>query len=168
MQTYSTIYGQSFSDAVCNTYGTMDKYVQMLNENGISPDDIPSTAQQLTWDNTQVVDQSALSLLSQKNIKFATLFGTGAETSPDPINPTTMYYKDPRNAQYTATTDGETVVTITALQGNEVVSVTKELKQLLPSDYIFDDVAGTITLTGGLSLMTGETIFVLYKKTITA
>ncbi len=52
-----------------------------------------------------------------------------------------------------------------ALQGATIVSVTKEIKQLVSTQYTFDPNVGTITLVG-TSMVAGETLFVLSKKTI--
>ena len=46
---YSCQLGQSFSDVALNTYKSLDKYVKMLNDNGISPNSVPYTAQQILW-----------------------------------------------------------------------------------------------------------------------
>jgi len=78
-----------------------------------------------------------------------------------------MMYKNVLSASYTTiSSEGETVITITALQNNQLVRVTKEIKELLPSQYSFNSVSGTITLLGDLVLSTGETLFVIYKTTV--
>jgi len=78
-------------------------------------------------------------------------------------------YKDVLNAYHTGvSSDGETVITIAALQNNQVLKVTKEIRELVPSQYTFNAESGTITLLGDLVLITGETLFVLYKTTVTS
>jgi len=71
---------------------------------------------------------------------------------------------------YTSSADGETVAFIPQVQNNatrtiSIISVTKEVKQLLPTEFVADTTGGTITLVNGLTLHNGETLFVLYKNT---
>jgi hypothetical protein len=158
---FSCVSNSSFSDVVLNTYGSLDYYVKLLNDNGISPNDVPSSGQQVSWDENLVVNQSIQTLLTANNTIYATLFGTPNQT----IIPIAMMYKDTLSASYTASIDGETDITITDLQGSEVVQVIKEIKPLLDSEYTFTSNTGKVTLIG-TSLSDGETLFVLYKKTI--
>lgn len=161
MRQFNCVFGSSWTDVCLNTYGSLDYYVKLLNDNGVEPNQQPYSGQPIVWDETLVQNQTISTTIRKNNIIYATLTGFGNQ-----VNPISTMYKDPLNAQYVATSDGETVITITALQGNEIISVTKEVKQLLTSEYIFDAIAGTVTLVGGLSLAEGESLFVLYKKTV--
>jgi len=69
---FSTYNGQSFSDVVINTYGSMDFYAQFLNDNNLSPTDIPASGQIVVWDTNEVVDQSIQRFISDNNVIFAT------------------------------------------------------------------------------------------------
>lgn len=161
MKQFNCIYGSSWTDVCLNTYGSLDFYVKLLNDNGVEPNQQPYSGQPVYWDDTLVENQTTTTINSRNNIIYATLTGFGNQ-----VNPISSMYKDVLNAQYTATVDGETVVTIMELQDNEVIAVTKEIKELFTSDYTFNATSATITLQGGLELVAGESLFVLYKKTI--
>lgn len=160
---YRCINGQSYSDVILNTYGTMDLYVKGLSDNNGEPNALPVSGQIFKWDNTLVNNETTTVLINKKSVKYATLIGFGIPVQP---NPNMSTYKDPLSTSYTASADGETTITIAALQGCEVVQVTKEIHPLTTSQYTFNQTAGTITLVGGLSLVKDETLFVIYKKTV--
>ena len=157
---YNCIAGQSFSDVVLNTYGSMDYYVKGLNDNGFSPNDIPNTGQRFMWDNTLVKDESTAILINNNSVKYATLTGFGTPEQPH-LN--MGQYYDTRAASYTATVDGETVAAIILTQGAIAVRATLEVKDLLDSEYIFNSTAGTWTLVAPKKMAKGQTLFVLYK-----
>jgi hypothetical protein len=162
MQQFNCVYGSSYSDVCLNTYGSLDYYIRLLNDNGLEPDHIPDSGLAVQWNETLVSNQVTLTTLASNNTIYATLLGYG---NPRQVNPIINMYVDPSNATYTATIDGETVISMPALQGATIVSVTKEIKQLVSTQYTFDPNVGTITLVG-TSMVAGETLFVLSKKTI--
>ena len=41
MTTYYAVSGQSFSDVCLNTYGTLDNYIKLLEDNNLVPDAAP-------------------------------------------------------------------------------------------------------------------------------
>ena len=164
MQQFNCVYGSSFSDVCLNTYGSLDYYVKMLNDNNLEPNFMPDSGQPVQWDNSLVKDQVSLTTLVANNTIYATLWGYG---NPPQVNPVITMYVEPINFNYTATVAGETVITIPELQGLNVVTITHEIKQLLPSQYVFNSKLGTITLLNGLSMAPGETMFVLSTKTRT-
>jgi hypothetical protein len=148
-----------------NTYGSLDFYVRLLNENNLSPGDVPNSSLTVIWDESLVTDQTIQQLTTKNKIKFATLMGFG---TPEQIKPIMSTYKDPISTSYTGTNPaGESVITIAELQGNEVVQIEKEIRPLKASEFIFDSTTGVIQLVGGLKLEQDETLFVIYKKTIT-
>ena len=101
--------------------------VKMLNDNGLSPNDVPNTGQIIMWDETQVLDQSTQSVINANKTIYATLLGYG---TPEQVNPISKMYKDTLNVSYTATDPaGETLITITALQNNEVIQIQKEIQK---------------------------------------
>jgi hypothetical protein len=163
MTTFNCTYGQSLTDICLNTYGTLDNYIQLLNDNGLTPNDIPYTGLLLTWNETAVRDQTIQQLLTQNKTIYCTLYGLGAQLQAP--TQTIHMYKESRATSYTASTDGETVITLTELQGNEVVQIEKEIKPLKTGDYVFDPVTGNLTLIG-MSLATGETLFIIYSVKI--
>ena len=77
MKTYNCVNGQSFSDVCLNTYGTLDKYIKMLNDNSIEADNVPFSGQPINWDETVVVNQTTRTQITQNNVIFATGFFAG-------------------------------------------------------------------------------------------
>lgn len=187
MQQYNAINGQSFSDVCLNTYGSLDNYVRMLNDNGLTPDAYPYSGQAISWDPEVIVDQTIYKKTTGAGVKFATLVGingnnffqtVGGENpkvlsiNPAPISiggtgetPNNMYIK-PKETQYTSVVGGETSISLTELIGKEIVSVVKELKTLLKTQYIVGPGAGEIQLSGVDPLAPGETLFIYYNEII--
>lgn len=188
MQRYNAINGQSFSDVCLNTYGSLDNYVRMLNDNGLVPDNYPFSGQQISWDPEIVVDQTIYKKTTGAGVVFATLVGingnnffqtVGGENpkvlsiNPAPISqggttpptPSNMYTKT-KETQFVSVVGGETSVTLVELEGKEIVSVVKELKTLLKTQYIVGPAAGEIQLSGVDPLAPGETLFIYYNETI--
>lgn len=157
MQPFNCVSNSSFSDVCINTYGSMDRYVKLLLDNGVEPNEVPYSGQQVLWDNTLVSNQSIQSLTASNNVVYATLYGANNQNSI----PMPQQYSDTRSATYTASVDGETTITITDLQGNQVVQIEREVKPLLTSEFSFNSSTGVITLVDSLSA--GETLFVIYK-----
>jgi len=182
MQQYNATNGQSYSDVCLNTYGSMDYYVKMLNDNGASPNALPTTGVVIDWDTNLVVDQAVYNTTTKVGVTFAThqldtnnsfyqISGvdnpSGGYVAPViPSNaPTNMYY-DTFETQYLAT-GGETSVTIVELIGSSVVQITREIKPMLKADYSFEPTSGVITFNNGIQLNQGEELFIIYKKLIT-
>jgi hypothetical protein len=161
---YNCVNGQSWSDVCLNTYGSMDLYIKFLNDNALEPNSLPYSGEPVQWDNALTNNQTTSTLIRNNSIIFCTLTGYGV---PVQQNPTMSLYNDVQpQVSYTASTSGETIATITALQGNSIIQVIKEIKPLKPAQYSFNSLTGTITLLGGESLAHGETLFVTYKKQI--
>ena len=59
-------------DVCLNTYGSLDSYVKLLNDNGIEPDSFPESNQAVQWDNTLVVNQTIRTVTVKKNITYST------------------------------------------------------------------------------------------------
>ena len=157
MQIFSCVSNSSFSDVCINTYGSMDNYIKLLVDNGLEPNEVPYSGQQVQWDNLLVSNQSIQSLTASNNIVYATLFGANNQNNI----PMPQQYSDTRNVSYTASADGENNITITELQGNQIVQIEREVKPLLNTEFSFNSATGVITLTNGLA--NGETLFVIYK-----
>lgn len=166
MLQYNCQEGQSLSDVCLNTYGSLDFYVKMLTDNNLSPEDTPNGSTIVNWDETLVKNQTIQQLTTKNKIIFATLTGFGI---PEQINPFMSTYVNPFNTHYTASADNETIITLVELQGAtvEILKVTLETKELLPTDYTFNNVTGIITLVNSITMSIGQALFVLYKKTIT-
>lgn len=73
MTKFNTYNGQTYSDVALNTYGSLDYYVKLLNDNGLSPEDTPQSGGSVEWDTNIVRDQSVQTLITQNNIIFATM-----------------------------------------------------------------------------------------------
>lgn len=163
--------GQSWSNVVLNTYGTLDKYVQLLNDNNLDPEVPPVSGQQIIWDETQIVNQNTSNSIIRNKIILSTLAGIDANATNPPLNPippTVAQSYKPFGISYTATTDNETVITVLDIQGAEsIVQIEKELKPLKLSDYVANLVTGVITLVGGKKLALGESLFIIYNKLVT-
>lgn len=165
MLEYKCTEGQSLTDVCLNTYGSMDFYVKMLNDNNLEPSTIPNSGTTIIWDETLVIDQTTQRLTAKNKIIFATLNGFGV---PEQINPDINMYKDALQAQYTATTEGgESEITIVELQGNEIIAITQEIQPLKNDAFSFSASTGKITLLKA-PLEKDTTLFVLYKKQITS
>lgn len=164
MQQFNCVAGSSWTDVCLNTYGSLDNYVKLMNDNGVSPNELPASGQVISWDDSIVNNQTAQRFLNRNNTIFASLTGYG---TPEQQSPTMSSYKDTLSTSYTATDpSGETVITLTELQGNEIVQIEQEIKPLKASEYIFNSVAGSITLVAPNQLEIGATLYIIYKKTV--
>ena len=75
MKTFSAVYGQSLADVCMNTYGSMDYFYKLLQDNNIQDaNQLPSTNQKFVHDDTLVVD----SLISRQVLSTNTIFATAS------------------------------------------------------------------------------------------
>jgi hypothetical protein len=65
--------GQSFTDVCLNTYGSINYFIKLLNDNNLSPLDVPFSGQKILWDDSLVENQSIQSLITKNNVIFATM-----------------------------------------------------------------------------------------------
>lgn len=65
--------GQSLTDVCLNTYGSIDYFIKLLNDNNLSPLDVPFSGQIVYWDDSLVENQSIQLLITKNNIIFATM-----------------------------------------------------------------------------------------------
>ena len=159
----------------------------MLNDNGLAPDAYPYSGQVIIWDDSVIVDQSIYKKTTGAGIVFATLVGVNnnnffqviggdnpqkLSVNPAPISaggtgatPNNMYIKL-LQTHFTSVVGGETSVTLSELIGNDIVSVIKELKTLIPTQYIYTKSTGNIQLVGVDPLAPGETLFIDYNVII--
>ena len=73
MQKFNCVSGSSWLDVCLNTYGSLDYFVKMVNDNNITPELPPVSNQPVFWDNTLVENQSTSNTIKAKNIIFATI-----------------------------------------------------------------------------------------------
>jgi len=85
----------------------------------------------------------------------------------NPINNYTPGYAQTLQYQYTATADGETVIPISALIGQSIIQIEKEIKPLLTGQYVFDNNTGVLTLVGN-SLAISASLFILYSNVVSS
>jgi hypothetical protein len=163
MQQFNCITGSSFSDVCINTYGSLDFYVKLLNDNGLTPNDMPNSNQSIVWDEQFNKNATILKSLQSNGINLATF---GGYITPPTKKPIMNTYKDVFSVSHVSTVD-ETVITFTELQGNELVQLHLELKILLSTQYTFNATTGVITLQNTTAFK-GQTLTALYKKTITS
>jgi hypothetical protein len=180
MLIFKAVNGQSLADVCMNTYGTMDYFVKLLQDNNIAnANQLPYTGQQFKWDETLVKDGLVQISTANGSIKYATssesnnntfyiVGGTPAAYQPPaPSGGAALpvgYYQKTSSTSYTATADGESVITFIALQGKDILQIEREIKPLLTTDYSFNKTTGVLTLINSLSA--GETLFILYTEII--
>lgn len=185
MSVFKAIYGQSIWDVVLNTYGSFDNAIKMLIDNNLPNINItPSSQQPFEWDNTITADQSIS--ISDSNIIYATspipngnvmsvVSGTSGPSGNNnnfsqPSNPnyTNMIkYEQNTEVQYTAS-GGETSVVLSSLIGSRIVQITREIKPMLIADFDFNTNNGQITFNNGISLNSGETLFIIKATILTS
>lgn len=180
MLIFNAINGQSLADVCMNTYGTMDYFVKLMQDNNITnANQLPYTGQKFKWDETIVKDSLVQISTSNSGVKYATsaesnnntfyIIG-GTPTAPQPNSPSggaalpIGYYQKTSSTSYIATADGESVITLIALQNKDILQIEREIKPLLSSQFTFNKLTGVLTLNESLSA--GETLFILYTEII--
>ena len=160
MTAYTCVNGSSWFDVVLNTYGTVDQYIKLLNDNGQVPEVPPVAGQIIQWDETIVEDSIQATLISNNGTKFATLNGFNIPELPKPQRVGT-YNATQQQLQYTASAN-VTAISFAELQqaGAAVTGIIKEQLPMLASQYSVNYTTGIITLLGGLELTKGQTLFV--------
>lgn len=185
MITFNSVSGQSLCDVCINTYGSMDYFFKLLQDNGITnPDGLAQSNGAFIWDNTLVVDAQNERRILTNNLKFATAnsgtmntyyvvqtngttpttSGGGGSTPVAPPIPTNMYQKTSATT-YTATADNTSVITLIPLQNKDILQIERNIEPLLSSEFSWNSTTGVITLTN--PMLTGETLFILYTEMIT-
>jgi len=149
---FNCVNGSSFSDVCLNTYGSMDYYVKLLNDNNLEPDDVPFSGQAIMWDNSLVTDEGIQQQTIANNIIYATDTGYYAT----PLIPTTI------------TNTNDTLLQNTSASSAAVIGVIVGIKQMTNTQYIHDAVAGTVTLTNGATMAKGDTTFIMVNTTTTS
>jgi hypothetical protein len=181
---YNGINGQTLLDVCLNTYGSLDYFYKLLQDSSVAnADQQVYTGQPFTWDETLVVDAQILRTTTLGNIRYATansgngntfaiIIGGGQPLPPSgggggpitPPIPTNMYQKTSATT-YTATTDNQSVITLTLLQGKDVLQIERNIQPLLSSEYSFNSTTGVINLVN--PMLAGETLFILYTEMVT-
>ena len=181
MLIYKAVNGQSLLDVCLNTYGSTDYFIKLLKDNNIAnANQLPYTGQQFSWDETLVSDNNvqtstangdiiyATSSQSNNNTYYVVDGSIGSQPTPTPSDGSAIpigYYEKVSETSYTATTDGESVITLASLIGKTIIEIIKEIKPMFANQWSFNTKTGVITLTSD-SLSAGESLFILYKEII--
>lgn len=189
MRTYNAIAGQSIYDVCLQTYGSLDFLYKLMQDNGVNGlnEDVLSR-QIFVWDDSLVVNQQVNAAFAATSRRYATavsalgavyyVVNNGGSIVPNtPGNP----YIPPNNqnmsivtlaTSFTAGAPDTVSATIVDINGNlitgcDIIQVEKEIKPLKANEYVWNSATSTITLLGGLTLDAGESLFILYSKTVT-
>jgi len=183
MKTFSAISGQTLPDVCMNTYGSMDYFYKLLQDNNIpNANAIPYTGQQFTWDDTLVVDSLVSVTTTNQNIIYATGYGSNGNTyyvtvasQPNAYVPNSSpYVPDSGNVyQATKTYDyvstsgaGETVINLSALVGKSIEGIEADIQPLLKSEWSWNKNTGVLTLSN--PIFDGSRLFIIYTEMINA
>jgi len=183
MEKFYAIEGQSLADVCMNTYGSMDYFFKMLQDSGVqSANEVPYTGQIFLWEKTLVVDAQVNRTTTINNIKYATASSQNGNTyyiingdgitppqngngqNPNPPTVPSMYQKT-SELSYVAPTDNVTDITLTSLQGKNILQIIKNIQPLFAADYSFNTTTGVLHLITPLSK--DEALFILYTEMIT-
>jgi hypothetical protein len=72
MQNYNCVNGQGWLDVCLNTYGSLDYFIKLINDNNLTPEIPPVSNQSVVWDNSLTVNQSIRNTITSNNVIFAT------------------------------------------------------------------------------------------------
>lgn len=178
--------GQSLFDVCMNTYGSLDFMYKLLIDSDVANIDVTVKSQdRFLWDQTQVIDAEVEQTTTLSGIIFATAAGQNGNTfyitigsdgvrppvtdyaPPNNSTPQPMQYETNGNGSYTATVDGERIITLIDLIGWDMLQIEKEIKPLKSSEYNWNKVTGQLTLDVDHAMAAGETLYFLKKKLIT-
>lgn len=183
MKTFKAISGQTLADVCLNTYGSLDYFYKLIQDNGIAnADAIPYTGQSFVWDETLVVDALINVTTTNQNIIYATGYGSNGNTyyvtlksdpatykpNPTPYVPDTgNVYQATKTYDYvSASSGGETTITLTALIGKSIEGIEADIQPLLKSEWVWNTITGVLTLTNPIS--TGQRLFIIYTEMVNA
>jgi len=163
MQLFKAISNTTIYDVCLNTYGTVNFLVKLLVDNNYgSVNKYPLNEQEFIFDETLVLNPKEITKVSEK-------YATRNQTVGNNINLEDMYYEQNIGIDYTAASDGETVIIIPELANAlRIVQLEKEIKPVLVANFSFNSPAGRINLLNGVTMSTGQTLFIIYAKLITA
>lgn len=104
----------------------------------------------------------AIVAANQGRLKYST-------REKNPTNEELMkYYSETFDAEYTATTDGETNITLDIPVNSEVIQIEREIKPIHRSKWSYNVSTRLLVLDDSVALSAGETLFVIYKRIISS
>lgn len=192
IKTFKAVTGQSIMDICINCYGTLDRLYKLLVDSGVDNINVtPYSGQPFTYDDSLVVDVNVYQSTTLSGKRYATNYSNYGSTfyvveqnpnsntnpnknpvNPDnPVNPVEMS-EVVYETVYTAAVDGETIISITDVNGNpltgkRVISIAKEISNLKPSQWYFNPLTSSLALVSGTTVDAGQTLYILYAETIT-
>jgi len=189
MRIYSAIAGQSIYDVCLQTYGSLDYLYKLMQDNGVEGlDEQIYSRQEFTWDDSLVVNQLINAAFSATNQLYSTdmtsLGNVYFVTQQSPIigipNVPSAPYVPPVAAgiytvilstSFTSNQDGITQVTPLDINSNnligyDIVQVEREIKPLFNTDWSWNKATGVLSLLNGKTIDAGESLFILYSKTV--
>ena len=182
MSTFTGISGQSLFDVCLNCYGGLDNMVKLMVDSGVENLDEPvKTGKQFTYDPELIVNQQVSQITTQTGVIFATaamnngnifaiVDGSGTRPKrpitsvPNNDNKVSRSYKTAQ-AQYTATTDDETLISLPDLTGVDVFAVEKEIKPLGTGEWSWNKTTAVLTLAG-VVLEKDATLYIYYQQLV--
>lgn len=189
LEKYIAVEGQSLYDVCLNTYGTLDLLRRLMDDSGVdNVNHLPFSGQVFLFDPELVVDQALQRSQVVTETRYATAVnklggnyysvidngvigaptGGGSPYTP-PTNPNEVTYEKQLTAsdQYTAGADGEAVINLTAWIGWDVLQIEREIMPLKDNQFAWNKISGTLTLTSDAAMEAGQSLFLLFTKTVT-
>lgn len=162
IQSFAAVDQCTIWDVCLNTYGSVDFIVKLMLDNDFpNINTYPVAGQLFLYDDTLVVNQN-IKQTGLPALKYATRERT---TTNDAIM---KYYEQNFEDQYTSINDGETLIVRPDLIGNRIVQIEKETKPLNEADFLFNPSAGLITLLNGVTVDSGQTLYIIYAVIVTS
>lgn len=170
-------------------YGTLDRLIKLLRDSGVDNVNVKPKSQQIyLYEDTLSVNEGITNLVAINNIIYATATGDKGDsyyvivqpTPPKIIKPPVSLPDQPNSDQmatiaqstdFTSGANGTTVVTLTDKDGNsmagtDVIQVELEIKPLKNTEWVWNKTLSQLTLVGGNVLDAGQTLFVLFNRTV--
>lgn len=182
MATFKAISGQTLADVCLNTYGSMDYFYKLLQDNGVpSADFVPYTNVVFTYDETLVVDTAINKTTTLGNIVYATNYANTENTyyittvgglnlynptiSPTPFVPTSPTYQKTSATDYTSiSVAGEDHISLPTLQGKTIIQVEKNIQPLTLTEWNWNPTTYTLVLQD--KIYTDEKLFIIFTEMI--
>ncbi|HWB93508.1 MAG TPA: hypothetical protein VG605_16725 [Puia sp.] len=190
LQKFEAVSGQSVYDVCLNCYGSLDLLYKLIQDNGLDSVNVsPHSRQVFIYDDALVIDQGVNQQFTQAGKKYATDIATVGGSFfkvcgrpplvkvPLPFNDTTNQtedmFSDVNSTSYTSNQDGVVLITPIDKDGNsmagyDIVQIEREIMPLFASQWSWNKAQGILTLLNGTTLDAGMSLYIIYKKLVTA